>query len=116
MGDRSNAIIIDETGEKGIGIYTHWYGSTLPSLIATALNKAKPRWNDSYYATRMIFDNLLTQVKAHDEETGWGLYCYTNNGDICEEENETVFVDFSTKKVKLGNKDFSFNDFCRMFK
>lgn len=129
MGERSNVVIIHDrmqprvitnkgkipagTFDLGVGIYTHWCGEELPGMVRNALRKAKPRWDDSAYCTRIIFDNLLTQAGDHDQETGWGLYPYCGENDLYEEDHETIYLTTGAKTVKIGRFEWTFENFLK---
>lgn len=113
MGDRSNVVIMGNGTEAGIGIYSHWHGTKLPKMVQKALEFAKPRWNDSAYFTRMIFDNLLTQSGSHGSEYGWGLYPYCGENDLYEEEHDTIYLTAGSNTVKIGKFTWSFEDYLK---
>lgn len=113
MGDRSNVVIMGNGTEAGIRIYTHSFGSDLPKMVQKALKLAKPRWDDTAYFTRMVFDNLLVQAGDHGSEYGWGLYPYTGENDLYEEEHDTIYLTTGSKTVKIGKFAWSFENYLK---
>ena len=57
MGDRGNIIVKDGSGT--IHLYTHWTGSDLPESIRKSLARAKDRWDDPPYLTRVLFQDMI---------------------------------------------------------
>lgn len=91
MGDRRHVVLQYEDG-KEIYIYTHWYGSSLPSLLAKALVHGKERWNDVPYLARIIFSQLLKGDE--DSLTGWGLA-----PNYMESQKDDLYIDLSSNTV-----------------
>lgn len=72
MGDRANIYVIDDNVEHGIYLYSHWGGKEWTTTdLAAALIKARPRWDDPSYCTRILISNLY--MGMHDSETGGGI-------------------------------------------
>lgn len=71
MGDRAVVGFKASNESPIIYLYSHWAGSELDDLVAEALTKAEPRWNDESYATRIVISQLI----ADDWKslTGWGI-------------------------------------------
>ena len=71
MGDRAVVGFKANSTSPIIYLYSHWAGSDMDTLVANALTKAEPRWNDEAYATRI----MISQLVADDwkSETGWGI-------------------------------------------
>ena len=95
MGDRGNVKIVYEDG-KSVYLYTHWYGTDLPSIVAKALDR-HVRWEDPSYLTRIIFSEMLDTADALHEETGFGIAPY--QVDI----GRMVVVDMRKKTVKVDD-------------
>jgi hypothetical protein len=77
MGDRSNVFI--QQGEKdgkayGVGIYSHWHGTTLHDVALEALPKAAGRVGDPSYFARIVIHNILARIADADSATGFGIY------------------------------------------
>jgi len=117
MGDRSNAIFLGYDDGYGVGVYTHWCGSTLPRRVASALKASKSRWGDVSYFTRMcICDIIKKSPEGIDGETGWGIFPFDmNKGIMTEEERKTIFVDSVSRKVKIGITEWEFDQFIESF-
>jgi hypothetical protein len=63
--------------------------------LAEAVFKARPRWNDPSYATRIT----ISQMVADDwnSETGWGLHV----NEIGDNEHKIAIVDFNQQTFSL---------------
>jgi hypothetical protein len=100
MGARINFVFKDS--EPAIGepsssvvLYSHWGQDSWQTDIAEALAHAKPRWEDSSYATRMMISYLMQDSIL--DETGFGIYAINDtNYDLGE---QTVIIDFVNKTV-----------------
>ena len=82
MGDRGNIkVIMDSDGDDTVHLYTHWYGSNLPSIVSAALNspQARARWQDGPYLARILFCRLVGQ-KYWGSETGFGISVKLGDG------------------------------------
>jgi len=74
MGDRGN-IIIDEK----IYLYSHWSGSSLMSILKSALKRGVTRWDDRPYLIRVIFSEMIKD--DINGTTGYGIdYEYGDGG------------------------------------
>lgn len=104
MGDRANVVFtfgqsltvgqgLDKLLAGNIVLYSHWGGSDLAVSLQAALAKARPRWGDIGYATRIVVCALIG--KAGDGETGYGLYV----GELCANEHNLLIVDWMTEQV-----------------
>ena len=90
MGDRGN-VILKTDGEATLYLYTHWRGSDLPQIIASALNRGKSCWDDPIYLPRIIFCEM---VKGNEmTETGFGISTYQGDGGT------DITVDLSKQTV-----------------
>jgi len=77
MGDRI-VYSIKQDSNLSINLYSHWGGYGRFELLAKALNKARPRWDDTSYATRIIVSQLIGD--GWDDETGFGLWASNEHG------------------------------------
>ena len=103
MGDRANVVFTTKKAVTGKGLnavlagnivlYSHWGGSSLAADVREALKKAKPRWDDSGYATRIMISQIVG--KHWTEETGYGLYV----GELGDNQHNLIVVDLSQSKV-----------------
>jgi hypothetical protein len=104
MGARTNFIVKQGEG-RFVTLYSHWGGDSKLQDLAVALTKAKPRWTDYGYATRILFNALQS---GHNSETGYGIYADEFGG---EEEYESTIIDFTTQTVIVNGKSHSFESF-----
>ncbi len=79
MGDRGNIEIVqgvkrmneDEVRAlDSVFLYTHWRGSQVAQILASALNKSEGRGSDPSYLTRIIFNELQGDDRT---STGFGI-------------------------------------------
>ena len=69
MGDRRVARLHTSNGD--IFVYTHWGGKDYPNDARMAIIKARNRWDDETYCTRIIIDHLTRFDR--DSEIGAGI-------------------------------------------
>jgi hypothetical protein len=98
MGDRANFGFVQSNGET-IVLYGHWAGYNMLGKLADAVIKARPRWNDESYATRIVISQLIGD--QWNMETGWGLS--VNN--ILDNEHKIAIVDFKQQTFSLHEED-----------
>jgi hypothetical protein len=98
MGDRANFGFVQSNGET-IVLYGHWAGHNMLGKLADAVIKARPRWNDESYATRIAISRLIGD--EWNMETGWGLS--VNN--IQDNEHKIAVVDFKQQTFSLHEED-----------
>ena len=103
MGARINYIFNDGT-EHAVALYSHWGETDWEESIAAAIRHAKPRWNDTSYATRMIISYLMQDQIL--DETGFGIYA-VNSKDFMAWDT-TVEIDMVNKQID----GHSFEEFC----
>lgn len=84
MGDRGNIVLIEDSIDKPIFLYTHWDGSELPEILRLGLEKGMDRWDDFPYLSRIIFQTLIAGDKGL---TGYGL-----SVDLCDNEYDLLVV------------------------
>ena len=94
MGDRANFGFVQPNGQT-IVLYGHWAGHQMLGKLADAVIAARPRWNDSSYATRIAISNLIGD--QWNMETGWGLYV----NEIGDNEHKIAIVDFNQQTFSL---------------
>ena len=104
MGARTNFIVKQGEG-RFVTLYSHWGGEEKLRDLAFALNRAKPRWTDYGYATRILFNALQSD---HDSETGFGIYADEFGG---EEEYDSTIIDFTKQEVIIDGTARSFESF-----
>jgi len=110
MGDRAMAEIKTEDGS--LYVYTHWGGYDLPTMAKEAVRVAKPRWDDEYYATRIIVDQLTKE--GRDQETGYGLMLQPNAEDGYNHDKPSVVIDLTSQVLTVARdgetSDTSFDE------
>lgn len=94
MGDRANFGFVQPNGNT-IVLYGHWAGHNMLGKLADAVIKARPRWNDSSYATRIAISNLIGD--QWNMETGWGLYV----NEIGDNEHKIAIIDWDQQTFSL---------------
>jgi len=98
MGNRANLGFVQPNGQT-IVLYGHWAGSGMLGKLADAVIKARPRWNDTSYATRIAISQLIAD--EWNEETGWGLHV----NEIGDNEHKIAIVDFNQQTFSLHEED-----------
>jgi hypothetical protein len=98
MGDRANFGFVQPNGNT-IVLYGHWAGHNMLGKLADAVIKARPRWNDNSYATRIVISQLVAD--QWNMETGWGLYV----NEIGDNEHKIAIVDFNQQTFSLHEED-----------
>ena len=94
MGDRANFGFVQPNGQT-IVLYGHWAGHQMLGKLADAVIAARPRWNDSSYATRIAISNLIGD--QWNIETGWGLYV----NEIGDNEHKIAIIDWDQQTFSL---------------
>lgn len=102
MGDRANFVFVQPNGES-IVLYGHWAGHNMLANLADAVAKARPRWGDSSYATRIAISQMVAD--QWDMETGWGLQV----NEISDNEHKIPVVDFEQQAFSL-HEEADFRD------
>lgn len=113
MGDRRNVIVTaSDTAEAQVALYTHWSGSELPQTVASALDRARDRWDDPTYLTRVIFSEM---IKGDVESTtGYGIEAILPGSEnYCEADpGYDLYVDVKAQTVYDGDETtYSFERF-----
>lgn len=100
MGDRANIVIEQDNCmfPSPVFFYTRWSGSDIKPTLQKALirGRPRPRWNDSAYLARIIF-NQMTDGSEMDE-TGFGISTSCSDGD-----GRCLFVNIEQKIVRSGS-------------
>lgn len=94
MGDRANFGFVQPNGHTVV-LYGHWAGHQMLGRLADACIAARPRWNDSSYATRIAVSQLVGDDWR--QETGWGIYV----NEIGDNEHKIAIVDFNQQTFSL---------------
>ena len=98
MGDRANFAFVQPNGQT-IVLYGHWAGANMLSNLAEAVFKARPRWSDPSYATRIAISQLIGDSWGF--ETGWGLHV----NEIGDNEHKIPVVDWAQQTFSLHEED-----------
>ncbi len=94
MGDRANFGFVQPNGNT-IVLYGHWAGHNMLAQLAEAVFKARPRWSDPAYATRITISQMINN--DWNSETGWGLHV----NEIGDNEHKIAIVDFDQQTFSL---------------
>ena len=94
MGDRANFAFKQSNGNT-IVLYGHWAGHGMLENLAAAVEKARLRWSDEGYATRIAISRLVADDWT--SETGWGIYANV----IMDNEHKIPLIDWSTGTFSL---------------
>lgn len=94
MGDRANFGFVQPNG-NAIVLYGHWAGYRMLGRLADAVIAARPRWNDSAYATRIAISQLVAD--EWNMETGWGLQV----NEIGDNEHKIAIIDWEQQTFSL---------------
>jgi hypothetical protein len=94
MGDRANFGFVQPNGNT-IVLYGHWAGHNMLAQLAEAVFKARPRWSDPSYATRITISQMINNDWG--SETGWGLHV----NEIGDNEHKIAIVDFNQQTFSL---------------
>lgn len=112
MGDRSSIIIRqhDFGNDQGIEIYGHWAGTDIVNNLPKAITRARDRWDDESYFTRIIIHNILEDIAVANSSLGCGIeitdnYQISNHADL---EYNPVIIDRVNQQVLIGQNIFSF--------
>ena len=107
MGDRI-VYSINQDSNLSINLYSHWGGYGRFILLANALEKARPRWTDTSYATRIIVSQLIGD--QWDSETGFGLWASNESGDYGGDHPD-IIINLVNQTVEDETGTHSFEGF-----
>jgi hypothetical protein len=100
MGDRANfGFKLDN--DNTIYLYGHWAGYNMLAQLAAAVDKARPRWSDDAYATRIATSQLVNT--DWESETGWGLYV----NQIGDNEHKVPVINWKENTFTLYEEDLT---------
>jgi hypothetical protein len=122
MGSRAQIAIYDRTVKFNdfaediyVYLYSHWGGDEINQTLARALDRGRPRWNDSSYLNRIIFSEMIKDNILR--ETGFGidtaLHGDTSYPVPCL-NCDTQTITWENTKAKLPN--YTFEEFVQKFK
>lgn len=103
MGDRAVAGFREKSSnaEATIYLYQHYSGSEQITLFAHALDKARPRWSDASYATRIMISQLVGEY--WNDELGFGLYVGGKSHGA--DYHYILIADFEKQAVLVAEND-----------
>lgn len=107
MGARTNFELKDSAGS--VWLYSHWGGDNKSTDFAYALEHARPRWNDTPYAIRMVISYFIKDSIMGD--TGYGITSYESG----EESYDPLSADFISQTVDYEQETFTFEEFVKRF-
>jgi hypothetical protein len=98
MGDQGVIAITTEPHTPALQITTHWGGADIAAAAEAAITKARPRWNDPSYCTRVLVQAALEHLGATtDDPLGHGLAI----GGTCDTNRPAVIIDIPNQRVAL---------------
>lgn len=107
MGDRI-VYTIKQDDKLSLNLYSHWGGYDRFISLASALQAAQPRWNDSSYAARIIVSQLIGT--NWNEETGFGLWASDEDG-MYGGDHPDITIDLVNKTVRDETGTHTFEQF-----
>lgn len=107
MGDRI-VYSIKQEKDLSLNLYSHWGGYDRFINLARALEAARPRWNDSAYAARIIVSQLIGD--DWKEETGFGLWADNEHG-MYGGDHQDIIIDLVNNTVEDETGTHSFDSF-----
>jgi hypothetical protein len=125
MGNRGN-VYIHAGDHSGIYLYTHYSGSSLPAIVAAALDRGKDRWSDFPYLVRIVFSQLL--LGSSDDAdladagsrlfgtTGFGIDTQMGDGDSQIVDIDVDHLTVSLTEALGGGSRVSFDAFIAAHK
>lgn len=108
MGDRI-VYTIKQSDGYAINLYSHWGGFDRYKALAFALDKARPRWTDETYCSRIIVSNLIGPDWS--EETGFGLWAGNGQGEILAGDYPDIIIDLTDNTVNDETGKHEFDEF-----
>lgn len=107
MGDRI-VYTIRQDKDLSLNLYSHWGGYDRFVTLANALHAAKPRWNDTSYAARIIVSQIVGD--QWESETGFGLWASTEHG-MYGGDHPDIVINLVDKTVEDETGIHSFDSF-----
>ena len=105
MGARINYVFNEGDEKPAVWLYSHWGETDWEESIATAIWMAKPRWQDTSYAIRIIISQLIND--QWDSETGFGIGAVSKPSEFMAWDT-TVEIDMVNQQID----GHSFEEFC----
>ncbi len=119
MGDRSN-IVIRDSYDGPVILYSHWWGRDLFTAAQTALDSdiARRRWDDTSYLRRIVFQSILDRDGLSETGFGIGTKIGDNEHPVLVIDTESRRVDFVDEGHALdpvhSGDGWNFEEFCQM--
>ena len=107
MGDRI-VYTIRQDKDLSLNLYSHWGGYDRFTTLAKAIEAARPRWDDSAYAARIMISQLIGTDWA--DETGFGLWASTEHG-LYGGDHPDIVINLVNKTVEDETGIHSFDSF-----
>lgn len=98
---------IKQSDELYLCLYSHWGEYSALSDCANAIAKARPRWDDDSYCSRIIISQLIGEEWGN--ETGYGLWA--SNEPYVDEE--WLIIDLTEKTVTGRDGVHTFEQFSQ---
>jgi hypothetical protein len=90
MGARINFVFKQYENKPNVILYSHWGESSWETDLAYALDKARGRWDDVSYGTRITITSLVGEQWGN--ETGFGIYTAEDEKDLGDFQVEVNFI------------------------
>lgn len=90
MGARINFVFKQYENKPNIVLYSHWGADSWEIDLAFALDKARGRWDDVSYGTRIAITSLVAEQWG--AETGFGIYTAEDGEDLGDFQVEVNFI------------------------
>jgi len=121
MGDRGNIVVnMDRPHDnEEVYLYTHWGGSELKKMLASALARGRSRWDDPGYLARIIFCDMILGLGEDGihSVTGLGITTYLTDNDhpILRVDCELRLVEQEDAEQLAIEESWTFDDFVNLF-
>lgn len=112
MGSRTAWKIITND-DAVIWLYSHWGGHSKFADTQNALVACMPRWDDTTYGARSFISAIVRE--GWSETTGFGITATLANAECpFEEYYFNAEIDFTTQRVTMGSRTWSFSGFITL--
>lgn len=118
MGDRVVFGFKKDTNDLApVWLYSHWGASSAVKDMGEAIAKARPRWNDPAYATRIATSHIIGT--DWNQELHFGITAGFDNMPAWPDDERIYIACWEEKMVQVVNfsdprhviRQFSFEDF-----
>lgn len=97
MGARVNFVFKQYENKPNVVLYAHWGADSWEIDLAYALDKARGRWDDVSYGTRITITSLVAEQWA--SATGFGIYTAEDGDDLGDFQVEVNFINQTVEGV-----------------